>query len=111
MNSIFDTESKIIHFMGSNKYIITKIKCWPVFKQDPTKGSYWTKNSPVEQQLCVHNHIHDGRLDVVELVGLGLVVRRVGGDEELEEGFREVAALLEEKVEQNLWREGKEIFI
>ena len=21
--------------MGSNKYIITKIKCWPVFKQDP----------------------------------------------------------------------------
>ena len=22
--------------MGSNKYIITKIKCWPVFKQDPT---------------------------------------------------------------------------
>ena len=34
--SILDTESKIIHFMGSNKYIITKIKCWPVFKQDPT---------------------------------------------------------------------------
>ena len=26
LNSIFDTESKIIHFMGSNKYIITKIK-------------------------------------------------------------------------------------
>ena len=21
--------------MGSNKYIIMKIKCWPVFKQDP----------------------------------------------------------------------------
>ena len=21
--------------MGSNKYTITKIKCWPVFKQDP----------------------------------------------------------------------------
>ena len=35
LNSIFDTESKIIHLMGSNKYIITKIKCWPVFKQDP----------------------------------------------------------------------------
>ena len=35
LNSIFDTESKIIQFMGSNKYIITKIKCWPVFKQDP----------------------------------------------------------------------------
>ena len=35
LNSIFDTESKIIHFMGSNRYIITKIKCWPVFKQDP----------------------------------------------------------------------------
>ena len=32
LNSILDTESKIIHFMGSNKYIITKIKCWPVFK-------------------------------------------------------------------------------
>ena len=26
---------KIIHFMGSNKYIIAKIKCSPVFKQDP----------------------------------------------------------------------------
>ena len=38
MNSIFDTESKIIYFMGSNKYIITKIKCWPVFKQDPRAG-------------------------------------------------------------------------
>ena len=37
INSIFDTESKIIHFMGSNKYIITKLKCWPVFKQDPKK--------------------------------------------------------------------------
>ena len=35
MNSIFDTESKIIQFIGSNKYIISKIKCWPVFKQDP----------------------------------------------------------------------------
>ena len=22
--------------MGSNKYIITKIKCWPVFKEDPS---------------------------------------------------------------------------
>ena len=22
--------------MGSNKYIITKIKCWPSFKQDPS---------------------------------------------------------------------------
>ena len=36
LNSIYDTESKIIHFMGSNKYIITKIECWPVFKQDPS---------------------------------------------------------------------------
>ena len=25
--------------MGSNKCIITKIKCWPVFKQDPTEAS------------------------------------------------------------------------
>ena len=25
----------MIHFMGSNKYIIRKIKSWPVFKQDP----------------------------------------------------------------------------
>ena len=24
--------------MGGNKYIITKIKCWPVFKQDPNEG-------------------------------------------------------------------------
>ena len=39
INSIFDTESKMIHFMGSNKYTITKIKCWPVFKQDPPKPS------------------------------------------------------------------------
>ena len=35
MKSIFDTESKIIHLMGSNKFIIAKIKCWPVFKQEP----------------------------------------------------------------------------
>ena len=35
INSIFDTESKIIHFMVSDKFIIAKIKCWPVFKQDP----------------------------------------------------------------------------
>ena len=35
LNSIFDTESKIIQFMGSNKYIITQIECRPVFKQDP----------------------------------------------------------------------------
>ena len=35
LNSIFDTEYKDVHFIGSNKYIITKIKCWPVFKQDP----------------------------------------------------------------------------
>ena len=40
LNSIFDTESKFIHFMGSNKYLITKIKCWPVFKQDPISGHY-----------------------------------------------------------------------
>ena len=44
INSILDTKSKIIiHFMGSNKYIIiTKIKCWPVFKQDPTYPSSCT---------------------------------------------------------------------
>ena len=35
LDSIYDTESKIIHFMASNKYIIVKMKCWPVFKQDP----------------------------------------------------------------------------
>ena len=35
LNSIFDTEYKDVHFIGSNKYIITKIECWPVFKQDP----------------------------------------------------------------------------
>ena len=35
LNSIFDTESKIIQFMGSNEYTITKIMCWPVFKQNP----------------------------------------------------------------------------
>ena len=38
LNSIFDTESKNKYFIGSNKYIITKIECWPVFKQDPIKG-------------------------------------------------------------------------
>ena len=37
LNSILDTESKITHFMGSNIYIIRKIKCWPVFKQDPPR--------------------------------------------------------------------------
>ena len=40
LNSILDTESKIIHLMGSKKYIITKIKCWPVFKQDLFKLLY-----------------------------------------------------------------------
>ena len=24
-----------MYYIGSNEYIITKIKCWPVFKQDP----------------------------------------------------------------------------
>ena len=39
LNSIFDTESKNIYifYIGSNKYIIREIKCWPVFKQDPKK--------------------------------------------------------------------------
>ena len=35
LNSIFDTESKYVYYRGSNKYIIAKTKCWPVFKQDP----------------------------------------------------------------------------
>ena len=48
INSIFDTKSKIIHFMGSNWYIITKIKCWPLFKQDPTKLFWWTEM----EELC-----------------------------------------------------------
>ena len=34
LNSIIDTESKYVCFIGSNKYIITKIECWPLFKQD-----------------------------------------------------------------------------
>ena len=24
-----------MYYIGSNEYIITKIECWPVFKQDP----------------------------------------------------------------------------
>ena len=57
INSIFDTESKIIHFMGSNKYIITKIECWPVFKQDPLfvpsecDRCFWAHRRPV-WELC-----------------------------------------------------------
>ena len=35
LNSIFDTESKYVYYIGNNKYIIPKTKCWPVFKQDP----------------------------------------------------------------------------
>ena len=35
LNSIIDTESKNVCIIGSNKYIITKIECWPLFKQDP----------------------------------------------------------------------------
>ena len=27
--------NKKIYFIGRNKYIIKKIECWPVFKQDP----------------------------------------------------------------------------
>ena len=27
--------NKNIYFIGRNKCIITKIECWPVFKQDP----------------------------------------------------------------------------
>ena len=34
LNSIFDTESTNIYSIDSKKYIITKIDCWPVFKQD-----------------------------------------------------------------------------
>ena len=36
--AIFDTESENKYYIGSNKYIITKIVCWPVFKQDPRTG-------------------------------------------------------------------------
>ena len=49
LNSIFDTESKIIHFMGSNKYIIRTIKCWPVFKQDPENSFFL---SPALTHAC-----------------------------------------------------------
>ena len=30
-----------MYFIGSNKYIITKVKCWPVFKQDPIGAVYF----------------------------------------------------------------------
>ena len=35
MNSIFDTESKIIHFMGSNKYNLQKNKVLACFQTRP----------------------------------------------------------------------------
>ena len=54
LNSIFDTESKIIQFMGSNKYMITKIKCWPVFKQDPTKHySHYSLIAFLQNIICL----------------------------------------------------------
>ena len=28
-------QNKKMYFIGRNKCIITKIECWPVFKQDP----------------------------------------------------------------------------
>ena len=34
-----DTESENMYFIGSNKYIITKIECWPASKQDPISAS------------------------------------------------------------------------
>ena len=38
-----------MHFIGSNKYIITKIECWPVFKQDPSavKTSFVARRSKI----------------------------------------------------------------
>ena len=48
LNSIFDTESKIIQFMGSNKYIITKINCWPIFKQDPCRVIWYIVSCKLE---------------------------------------------------------------
>ena len=33
-------ESKYVYYIGSNKYIIAKTKCWPVFKQDPKSLKY-----------------------------------------------------------------------
>ena len=41
--------------MGSNKYIITKIKCWPVFKQDPILANLETNTRAVTLHVFCSN--------------------------------------------------------
>ena len=62
LNSILDTESKIIHFMGSNKYIITKIKCWPVFKQDPWMAKRVQKVEKRGQNFILTGRVCNGSI-------------------------------------------------
>ena len=56
LDSIFDTETKIIHFMTSNKYIIVKMKCWPVFKQDPKNLPNITKKKYQRREYTIHSN-------------------------------------------------------
>ena len=46
--------------MGSNKYIITKNKCWPVFKQDP---SIIIEN--IFYERCVYESVDDRSLSLI----------------------------------------------
>ena len=58
LDSIIDTESKIIHFMASNKYIIVNMKCWHVFKQDPIRPlANLQQNSIGNEMLFYYSHI------------------------------------------------------
>ena len=68
INSIYDTESKIIHFMGSNKHIITKIKCWPVFKQDPELGFYVINRYLQRRTTPLQLAARGGHVDVVQKI-------------------------------------------
>ena len=53
--------------MGSNKYIITKIKCWPVFKQDPIYVHHCTCD------LCSFLDVASSDHDHREVVSEGVV--------------------------------------
>ena len=66
LNSIFDTESRNIYSIDSKKYIITKIECWPVFKQDPFLTF-------VDQ----HELHHLPRLELVAVQALAVVAHAV----------------------------------
>ena len=74
--------------MGSNKYIITKIKWWPVFKQDP----YFFNQSAGSAVAALENDLTEKREEKEALTG-----RRM----------REIGRLKEQR--DRLDREGREV--